>query len=208
MKNTILIFAIIAVCSIFKIQAQESPNNCNAVKWASQPNLIIETQTHTIGGFHITTIGNVYRKVFLDVIKYKDINSGNTKSCLRISNNFHNLKKADVEMYQVSIDFDEVEGIINFIKKFQSDILNTKPENYTTIKYCSRTGFKLECSYSGCISIDEKKGYFMYAEEKCWNGSLYFPNDGANIVGMSTVYFKQTEFDELLSLFEQAKVKM
>jgi len=208
MKNTILVLAMIAVCSIFKIQAQDKPINCDAEKWAYQPNLIIESQTYEIGVFHVTTLKNEYKKVFIDVNKYKDITSGITKSCARISNYMMNFKTDDVEWFPVSIDIDEVDGIINFIKKIQSDVINTKPENKNTLTYRSRNGFRLEFSYSSCISIDEKTGHYKFAQEKCWNGLLFFPNEGAESKRLSFVYFKQTEISELLNLFEQAKEKM
>lgn len=148
---------------------------------------LFSTQSGTLIEKRFITIGKV-NGIEVQVIKYKDLNSGAEKSALRFEYEYKSSYSSDTKV--AVLDMDEIDGLIKSMKNIQENVFPSARENYTEITYHSRSGFEAGTYFS--TSQAEWKTYFQL--EKYDKNSLVF---------MST-----EKFIELYGLVVLAKGKL
>lgn len=150
-----------------------------AEQFSAQSGVLIEKQFIQVG-----TIKGVSARV----VKYKDLNSGNSKSALRFEYEYKSQYTTDTKI--ASLDVDEIEGLIKSIKNFQSSVFTETRSVYTEVTYRSRTGFEAGAYYE----VEKKKWTAYIKLEKYDNKSM--------------VFLSVEDFHVLGSLIEQAQIIM
>lgn len=142
--------------------------------------------------------GTLIERVFIDigkikgidvkVLKYKDLNSGVSKSALRFEYTYKSSYTSTTKV--TSLDLDEIDGLIISIKNLQENVFTSSKESYTEVTYRSRTGFETGAYYSP----DKKKwtGYIQVSE---------YDRD-------SLVFISVEDLTTFLTLLDHAKTKM
>lgn len=170
-------FCLFAVTATFA-QTKEKELT-EAEQFSSQAGTLIELQ--------FIDIGKV-KGVEIKVLKYKDLNSGISKSALRFEYAYKSTYSSDMKI--TSLDADEIDGLIKSIKNLQTNVFTSTKDVYTEVSFKSRTGFEAGAYYS-----PDKNKWTTYVQiEKYDRNSL--------------VFLSTDDFVTLLNLVEQAKTKM
>lgn len=150
-----------------------------AEQFSSQAGTLIERQFLEVGKI---------KGIEVKVLKYKDLNSGTSKSALRFEYEYKSSYSTDTKI--TSLDADEIDGLIKSIKNLQTNVFTSTKDVYTEVTFKSRTGF-------------EAGAYFSPDKSK-WTAYLQIEKYDRN----SLVFLSTEDFSTLLSLVEQAKAKM
>ena len=157
----------------------------------------VEKQTTQAEQFSATA-GTLIEKQFVDigkvkgvtvqVMKFKDLNNGTSKSALRFEYEYKSSYTSDTKI--ATLDLDEIDGLIKSIKNLTTTVFSSTRDVYTEVTFTSRTGFKAGAYYD----VDEAKWVTFVKLEK-------FDSN-------SQVFLTTEDFASLLTLVEQAKAKM
>lgn len=134
-------------------------------------------------------IGKV-KGVSIQVMKLKDLNSGESISALRFEYEYRASYTSISDTKIAHLDLDEIDGLIKSMKNIKTTVFPSIPTIYTEVTFTSRTGFK-----AGAYYDMTKAKWFTYVKlEK-------FDSD-------SRVFLNVEDFDLILSFVENAKTKM
>lgn len=157
----------------------------------------VEKQTTQAEQFSATA-GTLIEKQFIDigkvkgvtvqVIKFKDLNNGTSKSALRFEYEYKSSYSSDTKI--ATLDLDEIDGLIKSITNLKSSVFSSTRDVYTEVTFTSRTGFKAGAYYD----VDKAKWVTFVKLEK-------FDSN-------SQVFLTTEDFATLQNLVEQAKAKM
>jgi hypothetical protein len=157
----------------------------------------VEKQTTQAEQFSATA-GTLIEKQFIDigkvkgvtvqVMKFKDLNNGTSKSALRFEYVYRSSYSSDNKIS--TLDLDEIDGLIKSITNLKTSVFSSTRDVYTEVTFTSRTGFKAGAYYD----VDKAKWVTFVKLEK-------FDSN-------SQVFLTTEDFATLLTLVEQAKTKM
>ena len=157
----------------------------------------VEKQTTQAEQFSATA-GTLIEKQFVDigkvkgvtvqVMKFKDLNNGTSKSALRFEYEYKSSYTSDTKI--ATLDLDEIDGLIKSINNLKTTVFSSTRDVYTEVTFTSRTGFKAGAYYD----VDKSKWVTFVKLEK-------FDSN-------SQVFLTTEDFATLLTLVEQAKAKM
>lgn len=150
----------------------------NAELFSSKAGTLIEKEFIDIGEI---------KKIKIEILKFTDMISGESIRSLRISREVKDTYSTNVKIAQ--LDFDEIDGLIKSMKIIRDSVIGDSPTNYTEIAFRSRSGLKAGCFWSS---------------KSVWTTYLQIERNDTK----STVYLKQGDFNELLSLLDIAKNKI
>lgn len=79
-----------------------------------------------------------------------DLESGIKTGGLRITSlyNYTIGNSVKTDEYIAYLDPDEINGCVNFLKKFSNDYIKTSPDKYTELVYTTYGGFSIGCFYN------------------------------------------------------------
>jgi len=130
-------------------------------------------------------IGDI-KKCELKVIHYTDLVSNQKTSALKFEYEYKSSYSSDTKA--AVLDADEIDGLVKSIKIIQDKIFPSTPANYTEVSFRSRSGFE-----SGC-----------YSKKDSWSAYMKLERFDSN----SYVFMDKEDLTKLLTLLEQAKVKL
>lgn len=174
-KITIYFFIIFSNIIISQDQNSDSKQN-KAEIFSTKSGTIIKKQYEDIGK---------YNRIKLQVVKFTDMISRVSVKAL-LFEEVSGLSNSAA--HSVTLDVDEVDGLIKSIKIMNNEVLDVKPKNYTEVTFYSRSGLKAGC--------------FLYRDK--WN--IYIQLDKRDF--QSTVRFKRSGIVQLLELLEIAKKQL
>jgi hypothetical protein len=172
------ILAALAINAIAQDQ-QTTKETSNAAILASKSGSLLEIQYIEIGNID---------EVDVRVMKITDHTSGTSLSALRFEYQF-----AEQVLTQTKIaivDADEVVPLFKAIKQLQTKVTTSEKLAFTEIKFKSRAGFVVGCSYN--------------PEKSVWTAYLQLNSNDSK----STVTIPLDELSVLQSLVEQAQAKL
>jgi hypothetical protein len=178
MKKTILICALTAF-SISNFAQNKEKEKTQAEQFSTQSGVLMERQFYEIGKV---------KGLEVKVLKFKDLNSGTTKSSLRFEYMYKSSYSNDTKI--AALDTDEIDGLIKSIKNLQTNVFPSTKDVYTEVTFSSRTGFEA--------------GAYYNVEKNKWTAYIQVEKNDRN----SMLLFTPEDFGTLLSLIEQAKTKM
>lgn len=178
MKKTILICALITF-SLSTFAQNKAKEITQAEQFSSQSGILMERQFYDIGKA---------KALEVKVLKFKDLNSGSTKSSLRFEYAYKSSYSSDTKI--AALDADEIDGLIKSIKNLQTNVFTSTKEVYTEVTFTSRTGFEA--------------GAYFNTDKSKWTAYIQIEKNDRN----SMIIFTPEDFATLLSLIEQAKTKM
>jgi hypothetical protein len=153
----------------------------------------IEKQTTQAEQFSATS-GTLIEKQFIDigkvkgvavqVMKFKDLNNGASKSALRFEYVYKSSYSSDTKI--ATLDLDEIDGLIKSINNLKTTVFSSTRNVYTEVTFTSRTGFKAGAYYD----VDKAKWVTFVKLEK-------FDSN-------SQVFLTTEDFTTLLTLVEKA----
>jgi hypothetical protein len=165
--------------SAFAQDQHATRETSNAEIMASKSGSLLEIQYIEIGNID---------EVDIRVMKITDHTSGNLMSALRFEYQF-----ADQVLTQTKIaivDADEVDPLLKAIKQLQTKVAASEKLAFTEMKYKSRAGFIVGCSYN--------------PEKGLWTAYIQLNSNDSK----STVTIPIDELAVLQSLVEQAQAKL
>ncbi|WP_282087067.1 hypothetical protein [Aquimarina algiphila] len=135
-KATLLILVLISNIIISQDQKTE-PKQSNAEIFSTKSGTLIEKQFKDVGKIGLTE---------LKIIKFTDMISGQSISSLRFERKVSGKYSSDTKI--ASLDVDEIDALIKSIEIINKDVFNFPSENYTEIRFQSRSGFEAGCYWS------------------------------------------------------------
>jgi len=178
MKKTILTFILFSI-SLLTFAQNKQKEVTQAEQFSSQAGVLMERQFYEIGKI---------KSLEVKVLKFKDLNSNLTKSSLRFEYAYKSSYSSDTKI--AALDFDEIDGLIKSIKNLQTNVFTSTKDVYTEVTFASRSGFEAGAYYS--------------PEKNKWTAYVQVEKNDRN----SMIFLVPEDFGTLLSLIEQAKVKM
>ncbi|GAB3555293.1 hypothetical protein [Spirosoma fluminis] len=181
MKNLLLVLLFLPLCATAQQTAKKSieaeKELSNAERFSEKSGTLIKREYEDVG---------TLKKCKIQIATFTDIISGQKTKALRFEYEAYTSLGADTKL--ALLDADEIDGLIKSINYLQTDLLQSKPANYTEGYYRSRGGF--EC---GCFSGD--KGWSAFMKLERFDSKSY-------------VFIKPEDLTELLALLAAAKVKL
>lgn len=179
MKKIIYLFVGLLMTNLAFSQEKVEKQTTQAEQFSATAGTLIEKQ--------FIDIGKV-KGVNVQVMKFKDLNNGTSKSALRFEYEYKSSYTSGTKI--ATLDLDEIDGLIKSMKNLNTSIFSSTREVYTEVTFISRTGFKAGAYYD----IEKAKWITFVKLEK-------FDSN-------SQVYFTTEDFEALLIIVEQAKAKM
>jgi hypothetical protein len=130
-------------------------------------------------------IGKI-KKCEIKVVHYTDLVSSENTSALKFE--FEYVSNYSSDTKSAVLDVDEIDGLIKSIKLIQEKTFPSTPTNYTEVSFKSRGGFEAGCYWS-------KGEWKTYLKLEKFDGNSY-------------VWLTKDDFPTLLTMLEQAKLKM
>ncbi|MDR7371763.1 hypothetical protein [Flavobacterium aquidurense] len=178
MKKTIFTCILIAFSLSIFAQNKEKEKT-QAEQFSAQAGVLMERQFFEIGKV---------KGLEVKVLKFKDLNSGITKNSLRFEYAYKSSYSTDTKI--AALDVDEIDGLIKSIKNLQTNIFPSIKDVYTEVTFASRTGFEA--------------GAYFSVEKNKWTAYIQVEKYDRN----SMLFLSPEDFGILLSLIEQAQIKM
>jgi len=127
-----------------------------------------------------------FKKCKINIAIFTDLLANISKKGIRFEYEVKGKYSNDTKI--AFLDVDEIDALIKSITIIKENVLPQIKNNYTEIQYTSRGGF-----IAGC-----------YWSDKSWTGFMKIEKYDKD----SYMWFKSTEFDQLLTVLNNAKLKL
>ncbi len=164
----------------------------HALCWGQHDSLTVSnaelfsSKSGTLFEKEFVDLGKV-KKVEFEILKVTDMISGASIKSLRIRQNVKNGYSSGTKI--ITLDSDEIDGLLKSIRVIKSEVLGNSPTNYTEIAFYSRSGFEMGCFWGS------KDQWVLYLRLEKKDRT-------------STIFLKKEEFDEFNRLLENAQATL
>jgi len=191
MKNIFILFILILITNSAYSQDKDEKIVPQAEQFKDEKAVTQAEQFSATAGTliekKIIDIGKI-KGVSIQVMKLKDLISGDVISALRFEYEYRTSYTSDTKI--ATLDLDEIDGLLKATNSIKNTVFKSTPDTYTEVTFISRTGFK-----AGAYYDVNKSKWFAYLKLEQYDSN-------------SRVFLNTEDFDLILKLVEQAKTKM
>jgi hypothetical protein len=179
MKKTEILVILFLVMLVGNLSGQQIAADISEIeKFAAKPDILIEKQYAESGNIDA---------VEMTTVKYTDLNTD--QSILGIRFEYQYDKNVITQTKIAYLDADEIDKLVNALKRMQTSVFNSTREAYTEVSFRSRSGLVFGAYYS-----PDKKQWAAFIQLN------YLDNK-------TTVFLRTEDFEYYQKLLLDAKVK-